>query len=177
MTAAVLGRCRGGTAGPHLIAEFWDSQLASLGNLARSGAPSQAKRGGAIDPSIRPAAGGINILDPRQLPEFCGLWGSKWLGQFSAGFPIDGDLSQAKDFHRKNPKESLLPKKQLPDPPFMTRSSIPLLITTGPQSIYEMAYRRGHRNCATAVRGRGVLRRRHQVRLLCNAYGGSSWYV
>ena len=98
---------------PRLIAGFWDSQLASLENLVKSAASSQAKWNGFIDPAIRPAAGKIHILALRQLAEFCGLGASKWMGQFAAGFPITGDLSRDRAFPRKNPKEPLPPKKQL----------------------------------------------------------------
>ena len=79
---------------PHLIAEFWDSQSASLGKLLKSAASDQAKWNGCIDPSIRSASGEINTLDIRHLADFCGLGASKWLGRFAAGFPITGDLSQ-----------------------------------------------------------------------------------
>ena len=49
----------------------------------------------------------------RHLAEFFGLWASKWMGQFAAGFPIAGDLSQNKAFPHKTPEDPLLPKKQL----------------------------------------------------------------
>ena len=100
---------------PLLIAEFWDPQLASLERLVKSAAPYQAKRNGFIDPTIRPAAGWINILALSQMADFCGLGASKWTGQCAVGFPITGDLSQAKAFPRKNPSAPLLRKKQLLD--------------------------------------------------------------
>ena len=79
----------------------------------KSAAPDQTKWNGCIDPSIRPAAGEINTLAIRHLADFCGLGASKWMGQFAVGFPITGDLSQDKAFPFKNPKERLLPMKQL----------------------------------------------------------------
>ena len=98
---------------PHLVADFWGSQLTSLQKLVESAASDQTKWNKCIDPAISPAAGKINTLALRHLADFCGLGASKWMGQFAVGFPITGDLSQAKVFPRKAPKERLLPKKRL----------------------------------------------------------------
>ena len=99
---------------PRLIAGFRDSQIAALERMVKSAAPHRKKWDGFIDPSIIPAAGKIQILALRHLARFLGLGGSKWMGQFAVGFPTTGDLSRNMVFPRKEPKEFLLPRRNIP---------------------------------------------------------------
>ena len=98
---------------PHLLADFWDSQISHLEALDAAATPSQAKRNARIGPTIRPAAGEIQTLVLRHLAEFCGVGASNWMGQFAVGFPIAGELPQKSTFPRKEPKKSIIPRTQL----------------------------------------------------------------
>ena len=91
--------------GPHLMAEFWGSQLTAIGNLVKTAGPPQARLGEYIDPDIRPDAGKIQIPALRQMAELRGLGSSRWLGQFADGCTITGDLSQRTAFPSKRLKE------------------------------------------------------------------------
>ena len=95
---------------PHVLAEFWDSQLDSLAALVHAAEPHQTRRNDQIDPVIKPAAAKVETVPLRRIARFCGFGASKWLDQFAVGFPIAGDLSQKNTCHRKEDNAPILPR-------------------------------------------------------------------
>ena len=79
---------------PHMVAAFRGAQLARLSELVSTMDPHQMKWGSSTHPAVKPVAGNIRTLALRNLAGKCGLGGSRWMGQFSVGFPITGTLSQ-----------------------------------------------------------------------------------
>lgn len=65
---------------PHLVGDFWDSQLADLAELVQSAETHQTRRGDHIDPTIRPDAGKVKAVTPLLVSQFCGLGAARWMG-------------------------------------------------------------------------------------------------
>ena len=100
-------------SGPHVMAEFWDSQLDALTALVQSAEPRQARRNDHIGPVTKPAAGKVKTFALRRLARFCGFGASRWMDQFAVGFPITGELSQKNTFPRKENNAPILPRGRL----------------------------------------------------------------
>ena len=98
---------------PHVLAEFWDSQLDAMSALVQEAEPHQARWNDHINPVIKPVDGKVKTAALRRQARFCGFGAPKWMGQFSFGFPIAGDLSQKNTFPREENNTPILRRCRL----------------------------------------------------------------